>query len=138
MKIVCFAACFVVLWSCKTKKTETAEVPVLVEFGSGGGFTGEIISYRIGSKGELYKFSSLNKDSSVIKNLSNTQQTFLRSLVNMDTLSKISLDKYGNMTSFIELKKNGSSIKSFHWETGNTVLPKPLNTLDSFLNTLIK
>ncbi len=138
MKIIHFVACFLVLVSCKTKKIENSEAPIVVEFGSGGGFTGETISYRIESKGELYKFGSLNKDSSLIKSISSTQQTYLKSLVNADTLSKINLDKFGNMTSFINLKKNGKSFKSFHWETGNTILPQPLNTLDSFLNTLIK
>lgn len=137
MRILLIVVSLLVFIGCKSKKRDSKD-SISVEFGSGGGFTGETISYRIDSKGEMFKLSSLNKDSSLHKNLSNSQQNFLKSLVNADTLTKISLEKYGNMTSFIDLKKGGTTFKSFHWETGNTLLPKPLGTLDSFLNTLIK
>ena len=100
--------------ACGTSKVSRDRYKDLhVIYGLGGGFTGAIEQYEVNSKGDLYRIS-IPGDTTYLGRLSHTQKRYLRSLIQADSLNKISYNNYANMTSFLYIKvKDDTYIKEF-------------------------
>jgi hypothetical protein len=123
--------------SCHSKSLYKKQSDLHVIFGSGGGFTGATEQHELLGKGELLKIS-ISGDTTHLGKISKQQKRYLSTLINSDSLSKISYNNYANMTSFIYIKVKDNSVYSFHWSSNPSTFPRPLYQLDSFLNTLVK
>jgi hypothetical protein len=132
--VICLLVCFS---ACHKKRVYQKQSDLHVIFGSGGGFTGATEQYEIVGKGDILKIG-IPGDTTYLGRLSHTQKRYLRSLIQADSLNKISYNNYANMTSFLYIKVKDESVYSFHWNSNPSTLPGPLFQLDSFLNTLVK
>ena len=132
-----FLSAILFISSCHTKSVYKKQSDLHVIFGSGGGFTGATEQYEIVGKGEILKIS-IPGDTTRLGKMSSQQKRYLRSLINADSLNKISYNNYANMTSFLYIKVKDQSVYNFHWSSSPSTLPHPLMQLDSFLNTLVK
>ncbi|MFM6982571.1 MAG: hypothetical protein ACKOXF_00445 [Chitinophagaceae bacterium] len=126
-----------IIVSCQSKNLYKKDKDLSIIFGSGGGFTGATEQYELSGRGSLIKVG-IPGDTTKLPSMSKSQKRYLRQLVNSDSLSRISYDTYANMTSFMYVKVKGQQVYSFHWNGDSKVLPAPLFSLDSFLNTLVK
>jgi len=94
----------VFLFSCNPQKEIYVNNPKTLSFGSEGGFTNQRTEYRLQSDGKLWKLKSLEKDSSLVKQLKkkNTKKVFEETFkLGLDTLK---LNSPGNMSYFIQIK----------------------------------
>jgi hypothetical protein len=126
-----------IMGSCSTKSVYKKQSDLHIIYGSGGGFSGATIQYEIVGNGNVLKIS-IPGDTTKLGKITNQQKGYLRTLINSDSLSRISYNQYANMTSFLYVKVKDKSLYSFHWNNDRTSLPQPLFQLDSFLNTLVK
>ena len=55
--------------------------------------------------------------------ISTKQKDYLRTLINSDSLRRVGLNNYANMTSFIYVKVKGKSVDDFDWNYDNSNLP---------------
>jgi hypothetical protein len=95
---------FSLLLSCSTQREIYVDNPQSLSFGSGGGFTGQTVEYKLQSDGKLWKYRSMEKDSSWLEQLKKkqTKKVFKQAYqLGLDTLM---LNKPGNMNHFIRLK----------------------------------
>jgi hypothetical protein len=126
-----------IIGSCSTKSVYKKQSDLHIIYGSGGGFTGATVQYEIVGKGDILKIS-IPGDTIKLGKITNQQKSYLRTLINSDSLSRISYNHYANMTSFLYIKVKDRSLYSFQWNNDRTYLPQPLFQLDSFLNSLVK
>jgi len=102
-----------------------------IKFGSGGGFTGAVTEYRLKENGDIYKSTSGEGDSQLLKSITAEELKLVReklSRLNIDTLSKIN-HPY-NMYYFIQI----DTLKAT-WGDPSYSPPKELEDLYNYLNT---
>ena len=126
-----------VMGSCSIKSLYKKQYDLHIIYGSGGGFTGATVQYEIVGKGDILKIS-IPGDTIKLGKITNQQKGYLRTLINSDSLSKITYNNYANMTSFLYVNVKDKSLYGFHWNSDTRHLPQPLFQLDSFLNSLVK
>ena len=123
--------------SCKTSKVvfnpETSD-KMFLTFGSGGGFTGKVMTYYLTEDGSLYTKSGdeITKVGKAAKEIAKQAFTNYESL----GLMKVNLNDPGNRYSFIE-RKNGSEKNAIKW--GNNPLGnKNIETYFAVLMNIVK
>lgn len=114
-KIFLSALILVVFFSCKTKpvvtSTTTAKADRIIQFGEGGGFTGMYEEFQLLETGELKYLDSKTERWILKKNFSDTQtKSFFNQLDEAD-IKGVDFNKPGNMSSYIELKTNGTTYR---------------------------
>lgn len=102
---------FLSLSACMTSSKITETGIEFVQFGTGGGFTGEIKTYTLNSRGELFE-----NDSELKRIDLNTTLTLFKSA---KELSDYEFKEPGNMYSFIVIKKREGTNRIV-WSFGNT------------------
>ncbi len=100
-----------------------------ISFGHGGGFTGEVKSYKLTSKGKLFeKGTEINKIDS---------KTTLKLFKQAKELINIDYNKPGNMYSFLEIKTEDKTNRIL-WADASTAVDKRVVELYNELLTNTK
>lgn len=100
-----------------------------IQFGGGGGFTGEVTTYIYKPDGQIYKKDfELNKIS---------QKTTLEFYTEAQSLKGYSYSVPGNMYSFVQIKHKGT-VNRIVWAYGSTEVDKRAIELHRKLMALIK
>lgn len=116
------------MWGCKTQKNVLE-----INFGSSGGFTGQVTKYHLTSDGKL---TEIDKDKSeTIKEIHRKQTKRIFELA--EELRTYQLNSPGNMSSFIEIKSKQNT-NSIVWSLGATDVDSKITQLYSELMSLIK
>lgn len=119
----------VILSSCITHKTIKKTGIEEISFGSGGGFTGEVKTYKLSSNGKLFeKGVEIKKieSKSTLKFFNQAKQ-----------LKDIDYNKPGNMYSFLEIKTKNKTNRIV-WSDGSTDVDKRITELYAELITNTK
>jgi hypothetical protein len=128
MKIYYFLV-FVLLNSCATNKMLDKTGVEEISFGHGGGFTGEVKTYKLTPKGKLFeKGTEIKKIDS---------KTTLKLFKQAKELINIDYNKPGNMYSFLEIKTKDKTNRIV-WADASTVVDKRVVELYNELLTNIK
>ncbi len=133
LKLILLMGSICSVMSCKTKETifnpGTYEKP-MITFGSGGGFTGRVISYSLTSGGDLYtsnhdQYTLLGKaDKKVVNQIFANYKSL--------GLKELMLDEPGNKYYFIEFKSKDIN-KNLKWGLN----PLDNKNLSVFYNILL-
>jgi hypothetical protein len=104
-----------------------------VTFGSGGGFTGEVVSYELSSNGKLSVIK--NKQAVFVKDIpkNKTRELFKKA----ENLKSYEFNTPDNLSSFLEINFKGST-KRIVWGEGSSAISKDVTSLYNDLNNLIK
>jgi hypothetical protein len=125
------------LLACKSKKVavDTATAPALV-WGSGGGFTGKEVSYRMLESGAIYQMNGVGAGQLPMKSIKAKVAKAMFSAAKDLNLAEISLNKPGNMYFFVELQVEGKPYR-ITWGDGETETPKKIKDFHLVLNQLV-
>ncbi|MBU3659503.1 MAG: hypothetical protein FGM14_06525 [Flavobacteriales bacterium] len=119
----------VTLYSCTTSKDIVKTEIIEIVFGSGGGFTGEINSYKLTANGKIY-----NKESELKKiKLKKTLTLFNQA----DKIKNLNFNEPGNMYSFIEIITKDNTNKIV-WSLGSSNVDKKVIELHKNLTQTTK
>ncbi len=118
------------MFSCSMQKEVYEHNPHLLSFGTSGGFTNQTVSFKLFSDGKLWKIRGLQKDSSLLKQLKNSQTKKLFKQAYSLGIDTLKYDEPGNMSKFINFKSNKFDNKII-WSGKN-------ERLDSFYNSLLE
>lgn len=119
----------VILSSCITHKTIEKTGIEEISFGSGGGFTGEVKTYKLSSNGKLFEKGV------EIKKLES--KSTLKFFNQAKQLKDIDYNKPGNMYSFLEIKTKNKTNRIV-WSDGSTDIDKRIIELYAELITNTK
>lgn len=119
----------VILSSCITHKTIEKTGIEEISFGSGGGFTGEVKTYKLSSNGKLFE-----KGVEIKKLESKPTLQFFNQA---KQLKDIDYNKPGNMYSFLEIKTKNKTNRIV-WSDGSTDVDKRITELYAELITNTK
>lgn len=129
-KILMIIAALFVLTSCKTQQ------PFQLSFGSQGGFTGATTTYTVADDGKVYKSSSTGQDKTQLTTLRKDQIKEIQALIAKLNIASPAINNPGNMSSFLNLTKNGASYNN-QWPTGtpsgNAAIDELYQKLSSFI-----
>jgi hypothetical protein len=111
-KTLMIIAALFVLTSCKTQQ------PFQVSFGSQGGFTGASTIYTLDEKGKVFKSSTTYLGKTEVTRLKKDQIKEIQELIAKLNVASPAVNTPGNMTSFLNLTKNGANYNNL-WPTGS-------------------
>ena len=124
------------LIQCKSNKTPSPEKasPMIIKFGSGGGFSGGVISYNLSDSGKLWEDESSKKVLKVDKN--RCKQIFQ----NYQTLgfSQLQLNEPGNLYHFITMLVEGEAEHKITWGNHQAEIAPELELFYNNLNDLAR
>ncbi len=135
-KILLPALLLIAAFSCKTKPvaTTTAKADRIIQFGEGGGFTGMYEEFQLLETGEIKYLDPKTERWILKKNLSDTQTKSFFNQVDEADITGADFNKPGNISSYLELKTNGTSYR-VTWGSSNAFPPQKI--VDVF-NQLMK
>ena len=116
--------------SCKTNQS-----PIVISFGSGGGFSGGFTTYSFSNDGKLYREESMQKTKVQIGTLTKKQ---VKEAIEQSTklnFSGLNINNPGNLSNFVNVKQGDKEYKTT-WggsTSGNTALDR----FSKYLLTLI-
>jgi hypothetical protein len=111
-KTLMIIATLFVLTSCKTQQ------PFQLSFGSQGGFTGATTTYTVAEDGKVFKSSSAGQDKTQLTTLKKAQIKEIQTLIARLNVASPAVNNPGNMSSFLNLTKNGAHYDNL-WPTGS-------------------
>jgi len=101
-----------------------------IRFGSGGGFTGAVIEYRLKENGDVYKFDSMEKEEQLVKSITAEELKIVREkLAHVSKDAMTNINHPYNMSYFIQL----DTLKAT-WGDPSYTPPKELLDLYDYLN----
>jgi len=109
--------------------------PFQLLFGSGGGFSGQTITYNLKSDGSFSKEDNIAHKKESLAKVKCKDIKAIRKLVAAVNFSTLNLSKPGNMSSFITLLQDGKEYKTV-W-SGSLAENPALDALNKKLNSLI-
>jgi uncharacterized protein YjiK len=105
-------------------------------FGSGGGFTGQVIQYTLLENGQLFQTNSQTKEAKELKPVSRTKSKQLFAKVEKLDVAKLDFNHPGNMYYFIQTKR-GDILQKITWGSPQDKAPDGVETLYQELKTTI-
>lgn len=136
MKYFYFFILIVIFASCSfTKQIEKTGI-TSIAFGTGGGFTNQIITYTLSADGSLWKHNNLSSDSVFIKKVKKGEVSDLFSKAQSQGLDTIHFTNPGNIYHFILISSRGKSNKIV-WGSDNTT-PKVIQSYYNELSDILK
>jgi len=106
-----------------------------LKFGSGGGFTGQTITYTLNSDRTFSKEESLGHKTATLDKVKGKDICQVRKLLKKVNFALLNIDKPGDMSSFIILDQDGKEYKTV-W-TGAQPQNADLAALNNKLQSLI-
>lgn len=102
--------------SCSPKVYQAPDFPdQQIQFGSAGGFTGEVKTYHLLPNGQLFSHSSLDNTYRELGTLEREKTTALFRQAKDLTWSTASTQTASNMNFFLSLRTDASNIQSVEW-----------------------
>ena len=133
-RIIYLCVILVLMVSCKSSKDPVKGIvnETYILFGTGGGFTGKVTSYKLYESGQIKKQSGIKTafNSHTTVKVKTCEQIF-KSIEQLDLKSK-PINDPGNLYYFIELNEKGEKTK-FTWGGINE---EPDNAIRAFYNLL--
>ena len=126
---MCFLLLFTIFYSCTADKLVSQTGIDEINFGSGGGFTGQVNNFKLKSDGEL--FDKIKKIKEV------NSKTTLEAFEKAQELKDYSFNSPDNVYSFIEIKSKGK-INRIVWSLSSPDIDKKVTDLHNSLMLLIK
>lgn len=99
-----------------------------IQFGTGGGFTGEVTSYRIKENGDVFKINSGEQDEQLIKSITAEELKMIREKIANVPPQALHLNHPYNMYSFIKIDTMNTV-----WGDPSYTIPKELQDLYNYL-----
>lgn len=131
-----------IAWNCAregnntgTNQAESLPENPIIEWGSGGGFTGEVTTYQIDRDGGIYKLKTRGNE--LLGIATNEKLTKIQSSLSALPSKVWTIDAPGNTYKFIQIKK-GDLVQKVTWGDNNKDVPEGLNSTYNQLNELIK
>lgn len=111
------------LWQCNRNTYNSTNFPEdYLEFGKGGGLTGEVTSYYLLPNGQLFSHSSLAKDTLAYGRLPKRTSEELLEQFSAAGLDTVHFNHPGNIYSFLK-QHSATGIHSLIWGSTETVAP---------------
>lgn len=126
---ICFLLLFTIFYSCTSDRLVSQTGIDEINFGSGGGFTGQVNNFKLMANGKL--FDEIKKIREV--NSKTTLETFKKA----QELKNYSFNSPDNVYSFIEIKSKGK-INRIVWSLSSSDIDKKVTDLQKSLMLLIK
>ena len=108
-----------------------------IVFGSGGGYSGQVIEYRINTDRELTSTNSLTKETKTIGKLSKKETKALYDELSELKLPLIDYNKPGNMSYFVKQSKGNKESKVV-WGDISEDIPKDVKAYYDLLMSIVK
>ena len=108
-----------------------------IVFGSGGGYSGQVIEYRINTDRMLSSTNSLTKETKTIGKLSKKVTKHLYDELNRLKLPLIDYNKPGNMSHFVKQSKGNKESKVV-WGDISEDIPKDVKAYYNLLMSIVK
>lgn len=127
-----------IAFSCKSNKYTPADYPDdQIIFGNGGGITGIYTHYYLFENGQLFKNSSTDETYQKVKKLKKQQVTQLFDNYDALNLSSYQFDEPGNMSYYLEFKRDGKRHK-IQWGNHQKTVHPNVNTIFKILMKFVK
>ncbi len=136
MKFLYLLALVLVFSACGTQRQINKTGYTVIRFGSGGGFTGNIITYSLYPNGKVWKSQSIKKDSAMLVKLPKSKVKELYLMVSDAGLDTVDLNQPGNLSYFINIKKQNESSKLVWGRDGTTPPVEVLKVYDKLTKSI--
>ena len=127
-----------VLITCKSKDfTPYNYSGKMIEFGTGGGFTGQVTKHHILDNGDVFKDRGSEDFIDRLGKLPKNETKLIFETYDHLKLTDLYIDKPGNKYHFVIIKENGNNHKLL-WDANDKDLPRELNLFMYKLKLLLK
>jgi len=121
---------------CKTQGALAGYQNTVIEFGSGGGFTGQTNTYSIDSKGYIKLVEGLLQNEKSLPRLKKSELKKIFQTLSDINLSKVEFDHPGNLYYFIR-EKSTSDTNEVIWGNPDQKVPQEIQDFYNLLNTTV-
>jgi len=136
MKFLYLLALVLVFSSCDTQKQINKTGYTVIRFGSGGGITGNTVSYSLYPNGKVWKSQSLKRDSVMLNKLPKSKVKELYLMVNSAGLDTVLMNQPGNLFYFIDIEKKNETNKLVWGRNGTTPPVEVLKVYDKLTKSI--
>ncbi|MES2734131.1 MAG: hypothetical protein V4714_20455 [Bacteroidota bacterium] len=135
--LLVFGLAIVFLSACQAQKYTPSDFQgKQLTFGSGGGFTGQVIQYTLLENGQLFQSHGLTKEVKELKGVSRTKSEQLFGQAEKLDLAKLDFNHPGNLYHFIHIKR-GNTIQKVTWGSIQDKVPSEVEALYQELKAVI-
>ena len=138
LPLIFFLLIAVAFHSCNTIKYVPGTYDkAMLQFGSGGGFTGEYVNYYLLSNGQMFKERSKSGEMTGLVSIAKKEATQLIKEAETAGIKTSGYNKPGNMTWYLTLKEDGKEYR-VAWGKPGTEAPVAFKALYDKLFELVK